>query len=129
MVQGGPGKSEGAREPTVELSGVDVMEATASLPADLRKPDEPGMVEEAPARSFASPQGRYEDVGEIGRGGMGRVNSVRDTRLLRAVAMKRHAKSKLGWAERLNHLRTLVALLQESERVRYRAGIDCVLTE
>jgi serine/threonine-protein kinase len=88
----------------MELSDSDVIDGnqpTANLPADLRKVDEPGMAEtepapeepEAPPDKIASDDaaptsGRYEDVGEIGRGGMGRVNNVRDTRLRRSCAMK-----------------------------------------
>ena len=41
-----------------------------------------------PLPQSAPEDGRYVDVGEIGRGGMGRVHNVRDKRLQRSVAMK-----------------------------------------
>lgn len=82
MPQEGPGERPIEQESTMDLSDADMASGTACLRADLRRPDEPGMVEETVV------DGRYDDIGEIGRGGMGRVNNVRDTRLLRAVAMK-----------------------------------------
>jgi len=39
--------------------------------------------------AYAPLDERYVDMGEVGRGGVGRVHEVRDTRLQRSVAMKR----------------------------------------
>jgi len=67
------GKREGlGSETTIELSEADILESRGTpSPTDV-----------------TAQRDRYEDVAEIGRGGMGRVNHVRDTRLRRSVAMK-----------------------------------------
>jgi len=121
-------KGERAAEPTMDTSGIEVIEATADLPGDLRKSDEPGMVEERPARPLDAPEGRYEDVAEIGRGGMGRVNCVRDARFLREVAMKTldpKMAAQPQWARRfVEEARIQAQLEHPNVPPAYDLGVD-----
>jgi tRNA A-37 threonylcarbamoyl transferase component Bud32 len=101
MPQDGPGKSDAVAEPTKELAESDVVQTGdddgTRYVSSKRTVDEAGMAEPLPSPAPSGPikltpagpdDGRYEDAGEIGRGGMGRVHNVRDTRLQRSVAMK-----------------------------------------
>jgi serine/threonine-protein kinase len=54
----------------------------------IRRVDRQGAEISPDSRPVSSTQSRYVDVGEINRGGMGSVRLVRDTTLLREVAMK-----------------------------------------
>jgi serine/threonine protein kinase/formylglycine-generating enzyme required for sulfatase activity len=95
---------EGEAPSAAWFGGDDTMASEASAPSPTddgtmetadelprRAPRSPGagiLAEETPLASAAGEDARYEDIGLLGRGGMGEVRRIRDRQLGRTLAMK-----------------------------------------
>lgn len=95
--------------PTVEASGAASSNAN-SLPGDRRLPTVPNSV--------------YTSIGELGRGGLGRVTKAHDTRLQRTVAIKELLRQNYQAKERFLREALLTAKLQHPGIIPiYEAGV------